>query len=42
VKKRLRDRDHRLDREVIAAVYRREQAKAGKGYKFVIPPKVRR
>lgn len=31
-------RDHRLDREVAAAVYRRDQAKAGKGFRFVAPP----
>ena len=32
------EREHRLDREVIRAVYRREQAQAGKGYVFKIPP----
>lgn len=31
-------REHRLDRELAAAVYRREQAKAGKGFRFVAPP----
>jgi hypothetical protein len=31
------EREHRYDREVIRAVYRREQAQAGKGYKFRIP-----
>ena len=30
-------REHRYDREVIAAVYRCERAKAGEGYKFLAP-----
>jgi hypothetical protein len=29
--------EHRWDREVIAAVWRRERAKAGKGYEFKVP-----
>jgi hypothetical protein len=37
-----RDREHKFDREVIAAVHRRERAKAGKGYKFKAPRKARR
>jgi hypothetical protein len=31
------EREHFLDRAIIAAVYRREQAKAGRGYKFKAP-----
>jgi hypothetical protein len=37
-----REREHRYDREVIAAVYRRERAAAGRGYAFKIPAKARR
>jgi hypothetical protein len=37
-----RDREHKFDREVIAAVHRRQRAKAGKGYQFRIPSKARR
>jgi hypothetical protein len=33
------DREHELDRMVIAAVWRREQAKAGHGFKFRAPKK---
>jgi hypothetical protein len=32
------DREHGLDRAIIAAVWRRERAAAGRGYKFVAPP----
>jgi hypothetical protein len=32
-----REREHRYDREVIAAVWRRQQAAAGRGYKFKTP-----
>jgi hypothetical protein len=31
------EREHRYDREVIRAVYRREKAQAGRGYKFRPP-----
>jgi hypothetical protein len=34
-------REHRLDREVSAATWRYEQARAGKGYVFKIPEKAR-
>jgi hypothetical protein len=37
-----RDREHRYDREVISAVYRRERAVAGRGYAFKIPAKALR
>jgi hypothetical protein len=36
-----RDRDHELDRMVVAAEWRRRQAKAGLGYVFQIPEKAR-
>jgi hypothetical protein len=36
-----RDREHELDRMVIAAEWRRRQAKAGLGYVFQIPEKAR-
>jgi hypothetical protein len=32
-----RDREHELDRMVVAAVWRRDQAKAGHGFKFEAP-----
>ena len=35
------DREHQLDRMVVAAVWRRSQAKAGLGYVFKIPEKAR-
>jgi hypothetical protein len=31
------EREHRLDREVASAVWKYEQAKAGRGYRFVAP-----
>jgi hypothetical protein len=34
-----RDREHELDRMVVAAVWRWEQAKAGRGYRFEAPRK---
>lgn len=37
-----RDREHALDRMISAATYRRERAKAGKGYEFCIPESARR
>jgi hypothetical protein len=36
-----RDREHRHDREVIAAVTRRERAAAGHGFKFRLPSSLR-
>jgi hypothetical protein len=30
-------REHQLDRMVVAAVWRRQQARAGRGYKFKAP-----
>jgi hypothetical protein len=33
-----RNREHKLDRMVVAAVWRREQAQAGRGYRFQLPP----
>jgi hypothetical protein len=36
-----RDREHALDRMVIAAVYRRERAQAGRGYEFKLPAGLR-
>jgi hypothetical protein len=41
-RKRRRDREHELDRMVATAVWRREQAKAGHGFRFEIPESVRR
>jgi hypothetical protein len=40
-RKRQRDREHQLDRMVVAAVWRRDQAKADLGYVFKIPEKAR-
>lgn len=36
------EREHRYDREVIAADHSWRRAKAGKGYKFKLPPSLRR
>ena len=36
-----RDREHKMDREVIAAVYLRHRAAAGDGYTFQLPPSLR-
>jgi hypothetical protein len=36
-----RDREHALDRMIVAAVHRRERAAAGKGYEFRIPEGLR-
>jgi hypothetical protein len=36
------EREHQLDRMIIAAVWKREQAKAGKGHKFELPPSLRK
>jgi hypothetical protein len=37
-----RDREHELDRMVAAATWRCERAKAGRGYRFQLPPSLRR
>jgi hypothetical protein len=39
--KRKREREHELDRMVVAAVYRRERAREGKGFRFQLPPSLR-
>jgi hypothetical protein len=39
---RQRDREHAFDRMVAAATCRRERAKAGRGYRFELPPSLRR
>jgi hypothetical protein len=36
------EREHRHDREAVAAIYRRKRAKAGLGYKFRAPKRLRR
>jgi hypothetical protein len=36
-RREVRDREHRYDREVVSAVWKYEQAKAGRGYRFVAP-----
>lgn len=36
------EREHRYDREVIVADYRWRRAKAGKGYRFELPPSLRK
>jgi len=36
-----RDREHRYDREIAAATWRREQARAGRGCRFELPPSLR-
>jgi hypothetical protein len=36
-----RELEHRCDREVIAAVWKREKAKAGQGATFELPPSLR-
>jgi hypothetical protein len=40
--KRAERREHELDRMVAAATWRRERAKAGKGYTFRAPKGLRR
>ena len=35
-------REHRYDREVAAAVYHRFRAASGLGFKFEVPPSLRR
>jgi hypothetical protein len=35
-------REHRFDREAIAAVHRRQRAKEGRGYRFELPPSPQR
>jgi hypothetical protein len=35
-------KEHHWDREVIAAVYQRFRAASGLGYKFEVPPDLRR
>jgi hypothetical protein len=35
------DREHRFDREIVAAVWRRQRAAAGLGYAFRPPPRLR-
>lgn len=37
-----RDRRHELNRMVVAAVWRREKAAAGRGFKFEIPESAQR
>jgi hypothetical protein len=37
-----RDRAHELDRMIAAATWRRERAKTGHGYRFELPPSLRR
>jgi hypothetical protein len=34
-------REHRLDRMVSAATYRRERARVGRGFRFELPPSLR-
>ena len=41
-RKHRRYREHQLDRMVSAAVWRREQAAAGRGFSFEIPQAARR
>jgi hypothetical protein len=41
-RERRRDLEHRHDREVVAAVWRREQAKTRLGFRFEIPKSARR
>jgi hypothetical protein len=35
------EREHRYDREIAAATWRREQARAGRGFRFELPPSLR-
>lgn len=35
-------RTHRFDREISAAEWRRRRAESGRGYKFELPPSLRR
>jgi hypothetical protein len=37
-----RDREHELDRMIAAATWRRERAKAGRGFRFELPPSLRK
>ena len=37
-----KQREHRYDREIAAATYRRERAREGRGYRFEIPARARR
>lgn len=40
--KRQRDREHRHDREVASATYRAKRAREGRGYRFELPPSLRK
>ena len=35
------EREHRYDREIAAATYRRERARNGQGFRFELPPSLR-
>jgi hypothetical protein len=41
-RERAEQRAHRHDREIAAATWRREQARAGRAYRFELPPSLRR